>query len=53
MNREIAKDVMRYGSRIRELEINEVTHQFEYSYKGYFYVITMYRGDVVSCFLLA
>lgn len=53
MNTEIAKEVMTYGNRIKEIEIDVVTHQFQYSYKGFFYLITMHRGEVVSCFLLA
>lgn len=49
----LSKEIMTYGNRIHEIEINEVTHQFQYSYKGFFYLITMYRGSVVSCYLLA
>ena len=53
MNTDTAKEVMTYGKRIHEIEINEVTHQFEYAYNNYFYLITMYRGNVISCFMLA
>lgn len=50
---EVANEVMHYGNRIKEIEIDIVTHQFEYSYKGFFYLITMHRGNIISCFLLA
>jgi hypothetical protein len=48
-----AKEVMLYGNRIKEIEIDVVTHQFQYTYKGFFYLITMHRGNIISCYLLA
>lgn len=44
------KDVQRYGIRIRETNIDDVTTQFIYQYKGYHLLITMHKGEVISCY---
>ena len=44
------KDIMRYGTRTYEMELDKHIHQFIYGYENSTYVITMKNGRVMSVF---
>lgn len=53
ISKSIAEDIIRYGVRKNEIEIDICTHQYIYIYENQFYLITMFHGNIISCFLLA
>lgn len=44
------KDIMRYGERSYELDLDKHVSQFIYSYENNTYVITMKNGKVITLF---
>lgn len=47
------KDLIRYGKRLYEEELQYNIHQFIYEYNNEKYILTMKSGEVVNLFKLA
>lgn len=46
-------DILHYGERIKSIEIDICTHQFEYKFNECVYLITKYKGDVISVYKIS
>lgn len=44
------QDIIRYGNRIGELELDINIHQFLYEYENVKYLITMKSGEIISVY---